>query len=97
MTFRNISISNGVFDNIRQFEQTDRIGHCHAALAHTLGYFFLGQPKIFSELTIRLRLLHAIQVCALNVFDQRQLEQFLIIGLARHHRDGFQARPLGCL
>ena len=46
---------------------------------------------------VGLGLLDRIQIRSLDIFDQRQLKQLLVGGVADYHRDGFQSRLPGGL
>ena len=74
-----------------------RIGHRHAALAHPLGHLLLGQPELVHQLLEGRRLLQGVEVGALDVLHQGQLQHLLGRGLldhGRHRRQPGQARRL---
>ena len=56
---------------------------------------FLRQPELVDELAERARLVHGVEVGALEVLDERQGQLLLPIGGAHHGRDPLEAGQLG--
>ena len=71
---------------LMQIEQPHRICDRRAAPANFLRDVFLAHPKFIREPGIRLRFLDGIEIRALQIFDQRNFEDFQVGGDASNHR-----------
>jgi hypothetical protein len=69
-------------DRLGQFEQPQRIGHRRAALADLGRDVLLRELELFRELRVAVRLLDGVQIFALQIFDERQLQHRAVVGLA---------------
>jgi hypothetical protein len=65
-----------------------------AAFADHAGDVFMGAPVFARKLFISARLLQRIEVCALHVFDDGELERLRVRRFDEHDRNVMQARPL---
>ena len=78
-------------DAIRQPQQAQRIGEVRSALADDVGECLLRVLESLDQVAIAARLLDRIEVRPLHVFDQRDLEQLLVVELP--HNDGNRMQP----
>ena len=76
--------------------QTKRVGNVAAALADRLGELLLRVVEAVDQLLVAHRFFDRVQVSALNVFDDRDFQNFLVGELPDEYRDGMQAGLLGC-
>ena len=90
MPFGDQAISQARLDRLRQFQQAQGVGDCHAALADTLGDLILGQAELFAQMFVSQRFFQCIQIGALHIFDQRHLQHLLRCGVFHHDRHGLQ-------
>ena len=78
---------------VGQLQQPHEVGDRAPVLPDGCGNLVLGQTELVSQPPIRQRLVHRVQVLALDVLDERQLEQLLPVGdVANHDRNLVQAR-----
>ena len=80
----------------RQFRQPHHVGDMAAALADDLRDLVLAAFEFVGERVIALRLFHRIEVFALHVFDDRDLERVAVADVDRHDRHFVQAGDLRC-
>src|SRR5439155_14645234 len=85
---------DGFLDRVREPEQPQRVGDGGTVLPDPRGELFLRQAMLLDQPLVRLRLLDRVEVLALDVLDQRQLEGLLLRDLPDHHRQLAQAGPL---
>ncbi len=78
----------------RQFRQPHHVGDVAAALADDLGNLVLAAFEFVGERVIALRLFHTVEVFALHVFDDRDLERVAVADIDRHDRHLVQADDL---
>ena len=87
-----------VLDFGRQLEQPERVRDGRAILADRRGHRVLRQVEFVDETAIRFRLVDRVEVFALNVLDQRELEQRLrrLLGadVLEDHGDAREPRAL---
>jgi hypothetical protein len=76
----------------REAQEPQRVGHGRAVLADATRHLLLREPELLVEALVGLRLLQRQQLLALDVLDQRQLQQPLVGHVAHHHRHGGEAR-----
>ena len=65
-------------DRIGELQQAQRVGDVAAALADDLGDLFLAVAELVDQRAIAFRLLERIEVGALHVLDDRELQSFRI-------------------
>ena len=80
----------------RQFRQPHHVGDMAAALADDLRNLVLAAFEFIGERMIALRLFHRIEIFALHVFDDRDLERLAVVDIDRHDRNLVQAGDLRC-
>ena len=73
-------------------EQTQGVGDGGARPAHLLRDLLLGQAEVVDEAPEPLRLIHGIEVRALEVLDQGERELVLLVGAANDRGDGRAGR-----
>ena len=78
----------------RQFCQPHHVGDVAAALADDLGDLVLAAFEFVGQRVIALRLFHRVEVFALHVFDDRDLERVAVADIDRHDRHFVQAGDL---
>ena len=78
----------------RQFRQPHHVGDVAAALADDLRNVVLAAFEFIGERVIALRLFHRIEIFALHVFDDRDLERVAVADVDRHDRHLVQAGDL---
>ncbi len=78
----------------RQFCQPHHVGDMAAALADDLCNLVLAAFEFVRQRVITLRLFHRIEVFALNILDDHDLERVRIADIDRHDRHFVQARDL---
>ena len=74
-----------------EVEQAERVGDGRARLADPLGDPLLGQAELVDELAIGERLVDRIEVRALDVLDERDLELIAVGELADERGDPLEA------
>src|SRR5680860_1388014 len=84
-----------VLHALRQLQQAKGVGQMAAALADDLGQVLLGIAVAVHESAIALPLLDRVQVLALNVLDDGDLNRFLVGQRADDDRDLVQVGALG--
>jgi len=94
MTGGKFSVSKITLDFLRQIEETERIGDGRAIPANLLRDLFLGERKSPGELTITAGFLDGIEVFALKIFRERQLERLGVGNGFNHGWDRGQGRLL---
>ena len=78
----------------RQLGQPHHVGDMAAALADDLGDVFLAAFELVGQRVIALRLFHRVEVFALDVLDDRDLERVAVADVDRHDRHLVQAGDL---
>src|SRR5690606_1944031 len=80
----------------RELEQAERVAHRDAALAHLVSDRFVGQAESIDELPVGERRLDRIEVLALDVLDERQLEaRSRVSGVPQDGRYGLEPGDAG--
>ena len=79
---------------VGQLEQPERVGDARPVPADALADLLLCQPELLDEPSIALGLLEGVEVGALEVLDQGQLEGLGRRDVTDHGRDLVQAREL---
>ena len=97
MTFADLALGYGTLDLDWQTEEAERIGNTAPALAHLLGDRFLLQAEFIDQAQIGFRLFDRIEIVALDVFDDGELELLLFGRIPYDDRDGLESDPLGRL
>ena len=90
MAFADAPIHQGLLHRRRRIQQAHRVGDRHAALADARGDHLVRHLEFLCQVLVGFGFLDRVQVGALDVFDQRQLEQLLVRGVTDDHRDGLQ-------
>ena len=96
MAHRELSGSNAGAHLLGQTQQAKVIGDRRAVLADRDGNLLLRQSRLVAEPLVGLRFLDGIEVLALDVLDQRGLEEFLVADLGDVDRQLQQAGDLRC-
>src|SRR6267378_1602801 len=91
MTDRKPPLSDVFLNRGSQLKQPQSVGDYRAAFANLRGNFFLLELKLLDQLSIALGFLDRIEILALEVFDERQLEDIAVVRLA--HDDGHLRQP----
>ncbi len=78
---------------IGQLEQAHRVRHMLAALADLLSNRFLRAAEAVDQRLVSFRFLHRIEVGALHVLDDCDLEHFAIVHVADDSGNDSEARP----
>jgi hypothetical protein len=89
------AVGQRLLDLGRQAQQPQRIGHRYTALAHPLSHLLLGQAELFHELAVGRGLFQRVQVSALDVLHEGQLQHLLGRGLLDDDRHVHQPGGLG--
>ena len=76
---------------LRQGEQADGVGHRRAALAHLAGDLLLRHAVLLHQGLKAARLLHRVEVLALEVLDQTEFHRPAVVRL--QHDDGNLFQP----
>ena len=85
------AVGQQVLDPRRQRHQPQRVGDRRAALADPVGDLLVGQVEVLDQLLVRGGLLERRQILAVQVLDERPLDQAEIVGVADDRRDDGQA------
>ena len=94
MSRRQLSVLNERLDLSRQFQKPKRVRHMAAAFADDFGKLLLAVIEALDQLAIAAGLFDGIEVRALNVLDDRELEHFLVGELSHDDRNGMH--PARC-
>ena len=78
-------------------EQTERVGHRGTTFGHHLRDLRLRHIAAFHEATISIRFLDGVQIRALDVLDERELERVVVVSFFDADGNLFEARHLACL
>src|SRR5882672_4168641 len=78
----------------RQLGQPHHVGDVAPALADDLGDLVLAAFEFIRQRVIALRLFHGVEIFALDVFDDRDLERVAVVDVDRHDRHLVQADDL---
>ncbi len=89
--FAQIPASQRLTHRGRKLEQSQRVADAGPALADVPGHLVVRQAEVLDELPITLGRLERIEVLALEVLDQRQLETLTLVRQTDDHRDRRQA------
>ncbi len=92
---RERSVDDHVADRVRQLQQAQRIGDMAAALADDLSEIGLRVIVLVEQLLVAERLLDRIEVGALHVLDDGELEGDAVVDVAHDDRNLRQARRAG--
>jgi hypothetical protein len=90
MTKRQCAARNQLLYRPRQPQEAQHLGYKRPALANPLRDLFVCQTKIVGERTECSRFFERIEVCPLDVLDQRQLELLLRCGFFDDYRNSCQ-------
>ncbi len=90
-----LAVPDPALDLRGQGEQPERVGDRGALLADPLGDLLLGQAQIVDQRLEGGRLLDGVQLLALEVLDEGQLQQPVVRDLLHDRRDLEQPRDLG--
>ena len=95
MPHRELPAREQLLHRRRQPQQPQKVRHSRALLAHSSGDLLLRHPELVVQLVIRVRLFHRVEVFALDVLDQRELQRVAgLEGVLHHGRHGGQPRLL---
>ena len=78
-----------------EVEQAERVRDGRARLADALGDVLLGEPELVDQLAVGQRLVDRVEVRALQVLDERDLELVAVGELADERRDPLEAGEAG--
>jgi hypothetical protein len=91
MTLAEFAAGQRLTDGRRELEQAERVADARATLPDPVGHLFVRQPEIFDELAVAFGRFEWIEVLALEVLHQRQLEAFALVGQPDNDRDRLPA------
>ena len=94
MTGRQLALSDHVLHGIRQSQKAQKVRDVAAAFGQRLGHALLGMAETVHQLTKAHRLFDRIQIFALNVFNDRDFQNFGIVKIARNYRQFMDLRHL---
>ena len=94
MSIRQIAALNEGLHHLRQAQQPQVVRHAGAVLAGALRHLLLRQAEVATQPLERARLLHGIQIGALQVFDDGHLHRLLVGYLSNDRRNRRFARQL---
>ena len=77
-----------------ELEQAERVGDGRSRATDPLGEVVLGEPELLDELAVGVGGLDRVEVLALEVLDERELELLAIGQLAHDRRDPLEAGRL---
>src|SRR5581483_2522560 len=87
MPLADLALDHGVLEWLWRGERAEHVRDVRPALAHPVGELFLGEVVGLHEELVRARRLDRVQVGALQVLDERELESIAHV-LAHDRRDG---------
>jgi hypothetical protein len=90
----NLALRNVSLHGLRQLEQPQRVGHVAAALAYDLGDGVLAMVELCCKRLIAHRLFERIEIGALHILDDRELQRLAIVHIELHDRHHMQAGAL---
>ena len=79
---------------VRQVEQAHQIGDMAAGFSDDAAQRFLAVVEFRDQLAIGFRFLNRVQILALNIFDERDFERFLLVKIPDDRRDAVKLSPL---
>jgi len=79
-----------LLDIVRQIEETQRVRDRGAGLRHLVRELCLRHSVLGEEPAVPSRLFNRVEVPALEVLDQRELEGACLVGGVHHDRDSFE-------
>ncbi len=88
---RELAVLHHGLHAVRQLQQAQRVGDVAAALADDLGQLLLAVVEALDQLAIARRLFDGVEVGALHVLDDGELEDLLVVELA--HDDRHRVQP----
>ncbi len=91
-----VPILEEVLKGLLQLEQTQGVGHCCAVFAGAIGHVLLRQLEFTHKALKGARLLNRVEVFALYVLNQRDLQCLGLGNLADDGRDAREASALSC-
>ena len=91
---RQSAVGDRRLDTGREVEQAERVGDGRAGTTDAGREAILGEPELVDELAIRVGGLDRVEVLALEVLDERELELIAIGQLAHERRDPVEAGGL---
>ena len=89
------AIGDRGLDAGREVEQSERVGHRRSGSTDARRDLVLAEPEVVDQLAIGVGGLERVEVVALEVLDERQLELVAIGELADDRRDPLEAGRLG--
>ena len=93
---RNQILGHPCLHLLMQVEQSHRVGHRRPASTDLLRDLFLAHSKFAGEPRVTLRFFDRIEIGALQIFDQRELEHFAIVRRSNNDRHLGQSCVLRC-
>jgi hypothetical protein len=94
MAFRQTTVRHRGLDPRGELQEPKRIRHGRSSLTDSRGEVFLAEPEFLDQLPVGIGRLERIEVLALEVLDQGELELVPVGQLPNHGRDPVEA---GCL
>src|ERR1700704_2042461 len=79
-----------------EIEQTQRVRDCGAASTNLRRNIFLGHPKFPRQPRVSLRFFDWVEISALEILNERNLEDFEIAYAPNNHRHFIKSKLLGC-
>ena len=83
--------ADGLLDARGEIEQAQRVRDRRSGAADPRGDRLVGETELVDELTVPVRRLDRVEILALQVLDQRELELCLLVELADDGRDAIEA------
>ena len=92
---RESAVGDRGLDTRREVEQAERVGDRRAGPPDARREAVLGEPEFVDELAVGIGRLDRVEILALEVLDERELELIAIGELAHERRDALEAGGLG--
>ena len=90
------ALADGLLDGRVEVEEAQRVRDGRAGLADALGHLFLGEAELVDQLAVGMGLLDRIEVLALDVLDEGELELVARRELAHDRRHPLEPGQLRC-
>ena len=97
MTGSDFLLKQQLLGALGKVEQTKRVSNRGTTLGHHLRDLGLRHVATFHKTTIPIRFLNGVQIRALDVFDERELERVIVVSLFDANGNLLKACHLACL